>query len=122
MNLEPVVEVSTGSTFTYLDAQGNKQTESFMYSPATGDLPASIFLGYTVGPGSNPHDTGTFLSTNASVQVTLTSDPRVPSVEMQRTTAEELYGHALLYLAGKPFKHPDPGVEELIKALHGRYP
>jgi len=122
VNLDPVVEVSTGSTFTYLDEQGKKQTESFLYLPATEQYEAAGLLGYTVGPGSNPHDTGTFLSTNANVQVTLTSDPRVPLVEMQRTTAEELYGHALLYLAGKPFMHPDPGVEELVKALHGRYP
>lgn len=110
---------------TELDAQGKKKTDSFMYMPATEEFPtANMFLGLTVGPASgfNRNETGETLSTNSNVQVTLANIRDVPRAEMQRTTAEELYGHARLYLAGKPFLHDQEGVNKLIKALHARYP
>jgi hypothetical protein len=124
-----LVQVSTAAEATYKDSSGETKSESFFYDPgldlAKYGLPPtpSLFLGITLTPGdgSNPHDTAKLRSTTGNLDVILANISGVPAIEMQKTTAHELYGHALPYLNKQPFWHGQAGVDEKIAGIEGRF-
>jgi len=123
------VHVSTSAKATYKDNSGNTKSENFFYDSGSdlakyGLAPTpNLFLGVTLAPGdgSNPHDTSRVRSTAGNLEVILANTPGVPASEMQKTTAHELYGHALPYLNKQPFLHGQAGVDKKIGEIEGRF-
>ena len=123
------VDVSTSAKATYKDASGNTKSDSFFYDSgadlAKYGLPPTpnLFLGVTLTPGdgSNSHDTSRLRSMSGNLEVILANTPGVPAREMQKTTAHELFGHALPYLNKQPFLHGQAGVEKKIGEIEGRF-
>jgi RHS repeat-associated protein len=123
------VDVSTSAKATYKDASGNTKSDSFFYDSgadlAKYGLPPTpnLFLGVTLTPGdgSNPHDTSRLRSMSGNLEVILANTPGVPAREMQKTTAHELFGHALPYLNKQPFLHGQAGVDKRVGEIEGRF-
>lgn len=123
------VNVSTSNHVAYTDAAGNIKSESFFFDSGTdlkkyGLEPVpSYFLGITLTPanGSNPYDDASVYSSGGQLEVILANISGVPQIEMQKTTAHELYGHALRYLNNQPFLHGQEGVDRAIAEIERRF-
>lgn len=57
---------------------------------------------------------------SGNLEVILANTPGVPAREMQKTTAHELFGHALPYLSKQPFLHGQAAVEPCVLSATGR--
>ena len=121
VNAKAVMEVATSTAATYQDRLGKIVAAPFFFDPSTS--PPTLFLGIIATPrdGVNLFDSGGVYSLSGKISIQLARLPGLAKLQIQKTTAHELYGHALLYIQGKPFEHPQPGVDAFIREIEERF-
>ncbi len=121
VNAKAIIEVATSIAATYKDSSGKIVTKPFFFDPST--TPPWAFLGLIATPrgGTNPFDSGGVYSLSGNISIQLAHFRGLPKVEIQKTTAHELYGHALLYIQGRPFEHPHQDVDAYIREIEERF-
>ena len=125
---DAVLEVSTGPSATingktwefYSDSEAELMQDYTQYisqDQAKGLLKIpSNYLGQFVEPGQSGSSNPSVVLSDATGEAA-----NAPASRLAKTSAHELYGHALLYIQGKPYQHDSLGpVDKIIIEIEDR--
>ncbi|MCG7853846.1 MAG: RHS repeat-associated core domain-containing protein, partial [Methanosarcinaceae archaeon] len=113
---DQVVEISMADKVSFLGKDGTEYNYPFVYSPGLGGFYGITLTPKNGRPSSTVHD-----GKGIHIYIANSTLKDYPA-EQAKTLAEELYGHAYLYIIGAPFQHEQKGgfVNNYTKAIRER--